>query len=201
VCFDTAMEDATTSLVRSTDGDVLWACLEALPENVKGEIIDGMLHTQPRGRVRHMRAITFLGGHLGRKFDFDDDGPGGWWIVGEPGVEIPDAREVSPDVAGWRHSTMPQLPPPDEPIRIVPDWVCEVLSPSNSRYDRVIKLPFYARVGVSWIWLVDTCDRTLQVMELVEGEWVGRATCGEEPRVSLPPFGEIEIPIRRMWVP
>jgi Uma2 family endonuclease len=181
--------------------DELWARLEALPGNVKGEIIDGELYTQPRARFRHARATGFLGRHLGGGFDYDEDGPGGWWIVPEPGIELPDAPEVSPDVAGWRHTTMPQPPHPDEPIQIVPDWVCEVLSPSNARYDLLIKFPFYARVGVSWLWRVDTRDQTLQVMELVQGAWVIRATCSDEKAVRLPPFEAIEIPIGRMWVP
>jgi hypothetical protein len=30
-------------------------------------------------------------------------------------------------VAGWRRERMPEMPD-DEPIRVVPDWVCEILS-------------------------------------------------------------------------
>ena len=57
--------------------DELWARLEALPPNVKGEIIDGELYTQPRPRFRHARATGFLGHHLGGGFDYDEGGPGG----------------------------------------------------------------------------------------------------------------------------
>jgi len=191
------MDTSVTTVV----GDDLWARLEALPETVKGEIIEGLLYTQPRGRFRHMRATTFFARHLGGSFDYDADGPGGWWILCEPGIELPNSREVSPDLAGWRRSTMPHPPEPTEPIVTVPDWVCEVLSPSNARYDRVVKLPFYARVGVSWVWLVDTRDHTIQVMELVQGSWVTRALCGDESSVALPPFEAIEIPIGRVWLP
>jgi len=196
MCFHGTMDAAV-----ATGRDELWARLEALPCNIKGEIIDGVLHTQPRGRSRHMRVTGFLGHHLGGRFDYDNDGPGGWWILPEPGIELPNAREVSPDVAGWRHTTMPHLPPPRDPIRVVPDWVCEVLSPSNARYDLGVKLPFYARVGVRWVWHVDTRDHSIRVMELVQGVWVTRALCGTESRVSLPPFEVIEIPIGRMWIP
>jgi Uma2 family endonuclease len=128
--------------------DELMARLEALPPGIKGEIIGGELYTQPRARFRHARANGFLGRHLGGGFDYDERGPGGWWIAAEPGIELPDAPEVSPDVAGWRRTTMPKPPPAEQPIRVVPDWVCEVLSPSNARYDLLVKFPFYARVGV-----------------------------------------------------
>ncbi len=119
--------------------DELWARLEALPGNVKGEIIDGELYTQPR---------------------------------------------ALPSRAGHR---LPRTPPRGW-VRLRRDWVCEMLSPSNARYDLLIKFPFYARVGVSWLWRVDTRDQTFQVMELVQGAWVIRATCSDEKAVRLPPL-------------
>lgn len=186
-------------LPRSPDIAELWAKLEALPEHLKGEIIDGELHVQPRPRFRHGRAIGFITHHLGGAFDFDADGPGGWWIVPEPGIELPDAPEISPDIAGWRRERMPE-PPEDHSIRVVPDWVCEVLSKSNARYDRVKKLPFYARVGVPWAWLIDSRDRTIEVRELVQGAWVVRRSVGDESSVRLPPFEEVELPIARLWI-
>ena len=195
-CLNTNMVSASPK----QSPEALWAELVALPANVKGEIIDGELHVQPRPRFRHARATGFLSHHLGGGFDYDDVGPGGWWIVPEPGLELPGAPEVSPDVAGWRTSTMPEPPAEGEPIRVVPDWVCEVLSPSNARYDMLIKFPFYARVGVSWLWRVDMRDQTLQVLELVQGAWVIRATCSDEANVRLAPFEAVEIPLTRMWV-
>ncbi|HEY8943575.1 MAG TPA: hypothetical protein VIM73_04905 [Polyangiaceae bacterium] len=51
----------------------------------------------------------------------------------EPGIELPRAPEVSPDLGGWRRETLPELPPEGEPFGLVLDWVCEVLSTSNAR--------------------------------------------------------------------
>lgn len=177
----------------------LWAQLEALPCTVKGEILDGELYVHPRPRPRHARAIGYLGRHLGGAFDYDDDGPGGWWIVPEPGINLPGSPEVSPDLAGWRRTNMPALPPEGEPFRQVPDWVCEVLSPSNARYDRAVKQPFYARMGVAWLWLVDSREQTIQVSELVDGHWMIRSVCSSEPAVRLPPFEQLELPLGNLW--
>jgi hypothetical protein len=47
---------------------------------------------------------------------------------------------------------------------------------------------------------VDLRDQTLQVLELVQGAWVIRATCSDEVSVRLPPFEAIELPIGRMWI-
>jgi Uma2 family endonuclease len=178
----------------------LWARLEALPEHLKGEIIDGQLYVQARPRPRHARGIGFLGRHLGGSFDYDEQGPGGWWIVPEPGIELPRAPEVSPDLAGWRREALPELPPEGEPFRTVPDWVCEVLSTSNARYDQQTKSPFYASVGVPWLWMVDMRSRLIEVRQLERGKWVVQAVFSEEPDARIPPFDAIAIPLHRLWV-
>jgi Uma2 family endonuclease len=178
----------------------LWARLEALGPHERGEIIDGELHVQPRPRFGHGRANTFLGHHIGGSFDFDDDGPGGWWIIVEPGIELPGAPEVSPDLAGWRRERMP-TPPEVEPIRVTPDWVCEVLSPSNARWNRLKKFPFYARVGVRWLWVIDPRERTLEVRKLDNGLWTVLQVFGEEEENRAEPFSAVGIPLSRMWTP
>lgn len=188
------------ALPPAASDDELRARLEALPEHLKGEIVDGVLFVQSRPRFRHARAAAFLGRHVGGPFDYDADGPGGWWILIEPGIELPGAPEVSPDVGGWRRERMPAPPPEGEPIRLAPDWVCEVLSPSNQRWDVLKKFPFYARVGVPWLWVVDPRHRTLEVRELRDASWRVRSTHGDEERVRLPPFDAVEIPLSRMWI-
>lgn len=189
---------ADPAKARRTDAE-LWAELEALPANQKGEIIDGELYTMPRPRPRHARVATVLGRYVGGAFDFDEDGPGGWVILVEPGIELPSAPEIAPDVAGWRRERF-AWPEGDEPLRLVPDWVCEVLSPSNAAYDRGVKFPFYARAGASWLWVVDPRDRTVEVRKLDGGRWSVIGTfAGDEP-MCAEPFDAIEIPLSLLWV-
>lgn len=183
-----------------SEAEELWARLVALPEHLKGEIIDGQLYVQARPRPRHARGIGFLGHFLGGSFDYDEDGPGGWWIVPEPGIELPRAPEVSPDLAGWKRAQMPELPPEGDPFRTVPDWVCEVLSASNARYDQQTKAPFYASVGVPWLWMVDTRSKFIEVRRLAGDKWVVEAVFSEERDARMPPFESIAIPLHRLWV-
>jgi Uma2 family endonuclease len=130
------------------------ADLDALPPGIVGEIINGVLYTMTKPRMRHQRMTRTIGGRIGDPFDDALGGPGGWWIVVEPGIELPSTPEISPDVAGWRRERMPEMPG-DEPIRMVPDWVCEILSKTTRRHDQLIKMPYYAEVGVPYSWIVD----------------------------------------------
>jgi Uma2 family endonuclease len=60
---------------------------------------------------------------------------------------------------------MPELP--DVPFfTLVPDWVCEVVSPSTEQLDRADKLPVYAASGVSHAWLGSPTAMTLEVFAL-----------------------------------
>lgn len=186
---------------RRSDAD-LWAELVALPKHLKGQIIDGELIVQPRPRPRHAQVIQRLGWYL-RPFDDGgpDGGPGGWWLLPEPGIELPGAPEIVPDVAGWRRTTLPELDL-DGPITTRPDWACEVLSPSNARTAIVKKQRVYASSGVEWLWLVNPTPevRTLQVFRLsAESQWILHATHSDEPTVRVSPFEEVELPLGKLW--
>lgn len=94
---------------------------------------------------------------------------------------------------------MPEPPAENEPLRGVPDWVCEILSPSNARFDLKVKQPFYARIGVPWLWLIDTRQETLQVNQLVGERWQIHSVWSDEASARLPPFEAIELPLDALW--
>lgn len=173
--------------------------LSRLPEGITGEILDGQLHTQPRPSGRHGLVGRALNVDLGGPFDFGRGGPGGWWNIPEPEVHfIRDTEVAVPDLAGWRRERMPAVPD-DHRFEIVPDWVCEILSPSTQRKDRAIKLPLYARYGVAFAWLVDPDAHTLEAYELRDGLWVLIATLQENDPVRVRPFDAIEFALSDLW--
>lgn len=134
--------------------------LEALPETVVGELIAGDLYVSPRPAARHVLVSSALGIELG-PFQRGRGGPGGWWILDEPELHL-RSDVLVPDLAGWRRERMPELPD-GVAFNVVPDWVCEVLSPSTAKIDLEIKLPLYAAAGVEFAWLIEPVNRTLQV--------------------------------------
>ena len=184
---------AATSVTEK--GPATRAELEALPPGVKGEIIDGMLYTQPRPRFRHQSVLLAVAANIDGAFG--RGGAGGWWILPEPGVTLPGSPEFSPDVAGWRRERMPV--PPDGDIDLAPDWVCEVLSPSTRRYDFLVKRSFYARSGVKHLWYVDTEARTVLVSRLVDGAWLEVGTFSQEVGARIVPFDSVELDVTAWW--
>lgn len=188
----------------------LYERLAALPEGLTGEILNGQLHTQPRPSGPHGRTSVRLDRTIGRGYDDGADGPGGWWILIEPEVHFVRDQEVAvPDLAGWRRERMPSIPEGHR-FEVVPDWVCEILSPSTASKDREIKLPLYAHYGVAYAWLIDPQRRTLEAYGLEPGgpepagsetgHWRLLAEAGGEDCVKVPPFSELALELATLWV-
>ena len=186
----------TTALRRATYADI-----EALPPGVTGEILGGELFTSPRPATRHAVVASGLGAFVGGPFGFLPGGPGGWWILDEPELHLdvdPDYPVIVPDLAGWRRARVPDLGD-GAAIDIVPDWVCEILSPSTHAIDRALKLPFYARAGVSHVWLLDPLAQTLEVYRLDGETWRLVRVWRGDTTVRAEPFDAVEIPLGLLW--
>jgi Uma2 family endonuclease len=175
------------------------ADLQKLPPTWRGEIIDGTLYAFPRPRFIHADVESLVVDDLKSPFQRGRGGPGGWWILPEPGIEIPRAPEFSPDVAGWRRERMPTPPAKHDPITIVPDWVCEILSKSTRSYDLIFKRRFYADIGVGYLWYVDPDTRSLTVSKLENGRWVELGVHGPGETVRAEPFDAVAIDLSLWW--
>ena len=171
-----------------------------VPDNLVGEIIDGDLHTHPRPAPRHALAYSVLGGNIGGAYHWGE-GPGGWWILDEPEPHL-GGDVLVPDLAGWRRERMPSLPEAAW-FELASDWVCEILSPSTARVDRVLKMPIYAREGVNHLWLVDPELQTLEVYVLDTSHenphWLLLDSLEGDAPVRQPPFDAIEFSLGSLW--
>jgi Uma2 family endonuclease len=175
--------------------------LQALPEVLTGEILNGQLHTQPRPSGPHARVASRVDRTIGRSYDDGIDGPGGWWIFVEPELHLVRDTEIAvPDLAGWRRTRMPN-PPEDQRFEVVPDWICEILSPSTESKDRRIKMPLYAHYAVAFAWIVDPIAQTLEAYQLEHGDWheIGRFSGAQ--KAAVPPFEAVTLHLDGMWLP
>ena len=173
----------------------LYSDLEQLPKSLTGEIITGQLYGHPRPSARHMTISTGIGSELHGSYHRGRGGPGGWRILVEPEVHLSlDTDVVVPDIAGWRRERMPEIPDSHK-FTIVPDWVCEVLSPSTASIDQEIKMPLYAKYGVKYFWIVDPAKLTLEAYKLVNNDWSLQGSFKSGDSVCVEPFDAISINI------
>lgn len=93
--------------------------------------------------------------------------------------------------------SVPELPD-DNPLRLVPDWTCEILSPGSARADRLKKLRIYAQHGVAWTWLVDPEARTVECFEAVDHLPRQAVVASDADTIPLPPF-DLPIAVDAIW--
>lgn len=138
--------------------------LLAIPEDQRRhEIIGGVLVPKEAATGRHGGAqsdlVTAVNSFYGRRAR---GGPGGWVFATDIEVWFETHEVYRPDVVGWHRERLPRLPD-KVPIRVRPDWVCEVLSPTNKKTDRVDKYDTFERCGVPHYWILDPMAQTLKV--------------------------------------
>jgi Uma2 family endonuclease len=171
-----------------------------VPDHKIAELVDGELVVSPRPAPRHALASSVVGSDLLGRFHGGGGGaghPGGWWILDEPELHLGEDVLV-PDLAGWRRERMPRLPEAAF-FELAPDWVCEIVSPSSARHDRVAKANLYARNEVAWLWLLDPLARTLEVFRLEAGHWVRIGAHAGSETVRAAPFDAVELEMARWW--
>jgi Uma2 family endonuclease len=169
----------------------------AAPPHTIAQLVDGELHVQPRPSGPHGFATTGLGFDLGSPFQRGRGGPGGWIFVDEPELHF-GADVVVPDLAAWRAERPPELEA--NYFTVVPDWVCEVLSPSSARFDRGPKADLYARVGVQFMWLVDPIDALVEAFQRSENKWLRLGAWAGETVAKIPPFDAVDLDLGPLWV-
>jgi Uma2 family endonuclease len=169
-----------------------------IPKNMTGEIIDGELIVTPRPSRKHIYTASSLEGRLIPYHFGGGGGPGGWIILMDPEISLGEDILV-PDLAGWREERFPESEEHNW-ISVVPDWVCEILSPGSARIDKTEKMPLYAQHGISHLWLIDPLANTLDVFRLETGRWMVLGLFAEDDKVRTEPFPEIEIELAELWL-
>ena len=169
------------------------------PPGVAAEIIGGELYLLSRPAPRNQSAAAILSALLHPPCRWGRGGPGGWIVLPEPELSLGDLPDLAePDLAGWHRDRLPTMPE-DAAIRVVPDWVCEVLSSSTRRHDRFTKMPMYLSHGVGHAWLLDATAKTLEVFRRTADGWLLALSAAGDATVRAEPFEAIEIELRVLW--
>ncbi len=182
---------------RKATTDEFWAIPEGqrFHEFIGGELVE---KAAPSGEHGTAQAGIVGAVHPAYQRTSGRGGPGGWWLATEVEVLLETGEVVRPDVVGWRRERCPEQPT-GIPIKIRPDWTCEIVSPSHPTDDTVKKLRLYHRVAVPHYWLVDPREATLTVMRWSEAGYITlmRAERGEVVRAE--PFDAIDLVVGTLF--
>jgi Uma2 family endonuclease len=171
--------------------------LQKLPDSERfHEIIDGELveKTQPSGE--HGDAQSAVAARIKGPFQRRPGGkwPGGWWIYTEVEIAFSQDQIYRPDVVGWRRERVPERPS-GAPITVLPDWVCEIISPSKPARDLVQKKRTYHQRRIPHYWIIDPRDETLTVLRWSPDGYIEVLLAQRGDRVRAEPFAAIELPV------
>lgn len=172
--------------------------LLAIPEEERfHEIIGGELVRKDMPSFRHGVTQGGLAERLRGPYHRRPGGryPGGWWFVTETEIQFNEHEIYRPDVAGWRRERLPEMPN-EFPVHLRPDWVCEILSPSNAKNDVVLKMRTYHRYQVRYYWLIDPVEETLEVRRWTEQGYLVVQSAAAQKRIAPEPFEVVRLSVR-----
>lgn len=170
--------------------------LLALPNEGQGyEIVGGEL-VEKETSGEHSRAQSRVNRVLSPPFDRRPGGrnPGGWWFATEALIDFGASGKLRPDVVGWRREKVP-VAPTGTVVTQIPDWICEIISPSNASNDTITKLRAYHQAQVGHYWLIDPVNETLAVYRFTRDGYLHVLGAKRSERVKAEPFDAIELQV------
>jgi Uma2 family endonuclease len=175
-----------------------YADLEALPPDVRAELIGGDIVVEPSPSPLHQGTVGSVYGELRSPFERGRGGPGGWWLILDVDIRFGPHDVLRPDIAGWRREKVSGFPS-ERPVPFIPDWVCEGLSPGTAARDQGEKLAVYQRSRVEWYWIIDPRNRCLNVYRLTAEGYVLDTSVGDQGVARLRPFDAIELELGQLF--
>lgn len=168
---------------------------ERFHEVVNGELIRRAMPSGKHGGAQ-AALISLLFSSYNRRVGGPQ--PGGWWLATEVEVELVPHEVYRPDVVGWRRERLAELPD-EPPVTVRPDWVCEILSPSNRATDTVTKLRVYHRCKIPHYWIVDPFEETLTVLRRMDEGYLLVLRARRDETVHAEPFAEIDLHVGMLF--
>jgi Uma2 family endonuclease len=177
-----------------------YADLAALPDHARAEVIHGVIVDKASPSAEHGASQASVGAVLVRRFQRRTGGrwPGGWWLGTEIEVEY-EAHEIFlHDVVGWPREHRPERPA-GRPVRLRPDWACELLSPSNAKRDLVDKFQVLHANRVPHYWIADPIEQTLIVHRWETAGYLVVLTAAAGDVVRAEPFDAVELRVSALF--
>lgn len=134
----------------------------ALPEDVRAELIDGQIYYQAAPSRIHQKILSEVHTVINNYIKSKD---GSCEVYPAPfAVKLKEDRKtiVEPDIS----VICDRGKLTDMGCTGAPDWIVEIVSPSNSSHDYIRKLNLYADAGVREYWIVNPVEKSIFVYHL-----------------------------------
>ncbi len=163
--YGTEAED-TISYERGNSGDKTLADYYAMPEDRRGELIDGVIYDMSSPSFVHQSIVASIVIQVGT---YINNKKGKCKVLPAPidvQLDCDEKTMLQPDVVILCDDKKNK----NRCIFGPPDFVCEVLSPSTKFRDSVLKLWKYMNAGVREYWMVDTDKKKVVCYFFEQGE-------------------------------
>ena len=161
--------------------------LELWPDDGKRrELIGGDIFVSPSPTWKHQQILFRLAALISR---FLETHPVGQAVFAPMDLLLPGEDTVQPDFMFIRQERAGIIS--ERGVLDAPDWVVEVLSPSNREYDLETKRRLYLRSGVPVYWAVDG-----DAGEVFEFTLERETRFSANDTASVPALPDLSIPIR-----
>jgi Uma2 family endonuclease len=117
------------------------------------------------------------------------------------GFELPSGDTVEPDVTFVSRERWAAGPAPENGrfLRIVPDLVVEIASPSTASHDRTEKKRTYEQNGVREYWIVDHDARQITIFVLDGEQYAAGRVFREPDAIESTALAGIALPVREIF--
>ena len=148
-------------------------------DGIRYELIDGYAYAMsPAPTRRHQYVVLELARQIATVLKGTPCCP----YIAPFDVRLPRDNEADDDVDTVVQPDISVICDPakldERGCRGAPDWIIEVLSPSTSGHDQIVKRALYERVGVREYWLVHPVDNVVTIYVLAAGGY-GKSTIQE----------------------
>jgi Uma2 family endonuclease len=173
-----------------------WDDFIALPDDDRRELIDGELVEVEVPNMAHEKAVVEIATALERYAERR----GGLVLGSGFKIRVSAHRGAMPDVQMYSAGNEPSIDQMQGLVRGRPDLVVEILSPGSRRYDRMIKLRYYASLEIPEYWIVDVDARLLEQLVFSEDGYVIAATYERGEVVTSSKFRGLQVRLARIWL-
>jgi len=177
--------------------------LTALPEGTRSELVDGEIYMMAPAQAKHSEIQSYLSQKLRTKYPKDNfsNGDDGWWIISEIWTHYEQHESYVHDLAGFKCSKLKSLPEKG-PIKVKPEWVCEILSPSNWQNDTHRKRCTLEAHKVPYYWIIDPERKSIQVFHLPPKSshyQILSYLSSDDGKIKIDPFPDLELDLAELF--